>query len=65
MKRCTETFKTIEEAETFKAALPVGSEAVVMPVKNTEDYRLGCTTAECRTLWVNVHYNETPLPWRK
>ena len=65
MKRCTEIFKTIEEAETFKATLPDGSEAVMVLVKNTEDFRLGHTTAECRTLWVNVHYNEKPLPWRK
>ena len=65
MKRCTKTFKIIAEAEAFAEALPAGSEAVVVPVKNTEDYRLRRTTAECRTLWVNVHYNEKPLPWRK
>ena len=64
MKRLTEMFKTVEEAEAFAASLPAGSEQVVIPVKNTEDFRLGCTTAQCRTLWVNVYYNEHPLPWR-
>jgi hypothetical protein len=65
MKRLTEMFKTVEEAEAFAASLPAGSEQVVIPVKNTEDFRLGCTTAQCRTLWVNVYYNEHPLPWRR
>ena len=65
MKRYTKMFKTTAEAEAFKETLPTGSEAVVVSVKNTEDFRLGHTTAECRTLWVNVHYNEKPLPWRK
>jgi len=65
MKRLTEMFKTVEEAEAFAASLPAGSEQVVIPVKNTEDFRLGCTTAQCRTMWVNVHYNAHPLPWRR
>ena len=65
MKRKTKSFKTQEEAEAFASSLPDGSEAVVVPVLNKEDFRLGRTTAQCRILWVHVHFNEEPLPWRR
>lgn len=65
MRRKTEIFRTEAEAEEFKAALPAGSEAVVIVNRNTEDYRLGRTTAECRISSYYVCFNEKPLPWRK
>jgi len=65
MKRKSEVFLSKQDADFFAASLPDGSEAVVTETKNTEDFRRGKTTAECRTLWWNLHYNEKPLPWRR
>jgi hypothetical protein len=65
MKRKSEIFLSEADATSFAASLPDGSEAVVIEEKNTEDSRLGSTTAQCRTLWWKVCYNESPLPWRR
>ena len=63
--RQSRIFQTIAEAEAFKATLPAGSDAVVVVVKNTEDFHLGRTTAQCRILWVKVCFTNNPLPWRR
>lgn len=55
--RGTMAFGSEAAAREYASSLPKAAEAVVVEVKNVEDTRLGYTTAQCRTLWWNVHYN--------